>query len=268
MEIPESSDDYLKTLPGPAAISVRAKKEQNNLDKNLAKVIKEAYYATTSFVDAQVGRVLDKLKSTGLDKNTIVIFTSDHGYHLGEHGHWQKQTLFENATRVPLIFAGPGIKNGSEIAKAPVELLDIYPTLMELTKIETPRHVVGKSLVQILENKSKSVRKSALTKWKNGYSIKTEKFRFTQWGKDGELGYELYDHTSDTQELINLAGDSNYSSTMISLKNEIDGRIAEAKLKPKGLGRQITGVKPTNLGPNMTYGDEYDIFGKRIYLKE
>ena len=139
---------------------------------------------------------------------------------------------------------------------------------MELTKIETPRHVVGKSLVQILENKSKSVRKSALTKWENGYSIKTEKFRFIQWGKDGELGYELYDHTSDMQELINLAGDSNYSSTMISLKNEIDGRIAEANLKPEGLGRQITGVKPTNLGPNMTYGDEYDIFGKRIYLKE
>jgi len=266
--IPSSSDLYLNSLPLPAAKSIRSKKNQINLKYEVAQEIKEAYYASISFVDAQVGRILDKLKETGLEENTIIVFTSDHGYHLGEHGHWQKQTLFENATRVPLIFAGPGIKNGSEIAKAPVELLDIYPTLMELTKIETPRHVVGKSLVQILENKSKSVRKSALTKWKNGYSIKTKKFRFTQWGENGELGYELYDHTSDKQELINLAGDSNYSSTMISLKNEIDIRIAEAKLKPKGLGRQITGVKPTNLGPNMTYGDEYDIYGKRIYLKE
>jgi len=106
--IPESSNTYLETIPKPAAISVRSKKEQVNLDKKLAKTVKRAYYATTSFMDAQIGRVLDKLKETGLDKNTIVVFTSDHGYHLGEHGHWQKQTLFDNATRVPLIMAGPG----------------------------------------------------------------------------------------------------------------------------------------------------------------
>ena len=110
MEIPKSSSDYLKTLPLPAAISIREKKVQINLEEGLAKTIKEAYYATTSFVDAQIGRVLDKLKETVLDKNTIVVFTSDHGYHLGEHGHWQKRTLFDNATRVPLIVAGPGIK--------------------------------------------------------------------------------------------------------------------------------------------------------------
>ena len=95
----------------PAARSVREKKVQNYLDKELAKEIKRAYYATTSFVDAQIGRVLDKLEETGLDKNTIVILTSDHGYHLGEHGHWQKRTLFNHATRVPLIFSGPGVSN-------------------------------------------------------------------------------------------------------------------------------------------------------------
>ena len=110
MEIPKSSSEYLKTLPLPAALSIREKKVQINLEEGLAKTIKEAYYATTSFVDAQIGRVLDKLKETVLDKNTIVVFTSDHGYHLGEHGHWQKRTLFDNATRVPLIVAGPGIK--------------------------------------------------------------------------------------------------------------------------------------------------------------
>ena len=97
MQIPESSDEYLKTIPLPAATSVRdpSKKDQHNLDNQLAKTIKKAYYATNSFVDAQVGRVLDKLKETGLDKNTIVVFTSDHGYHLGEHGHWQKRTLLK-----------------------------------------------------------------------------------------------------------------------------------------------------------------------------
>ena len=118
MEIPESSDAYLKTPPQPAAVSIRDKKDQNSLEKDLAKTIKEAYYATNSFVDAQVGCVHDKLKATGLDKNTIVVFTPDHGCPLGEHGHWQKRTLFENATRVPLIVAGPGINKNQKIMDA------------------------------------------------------------------------------------------------------------------------------------------------------
>ena len=130
--VPESSDTYLQTLPKPAAASLRARKEQLNLDPKLAATIKHAYYATTTFMDAQIGRVLDKLKETALDKNTIVVFTSDHGYHLGEHGHWQKQTLFEDATRVPLIFAGPGVKKRLKSVESPVELVDIYHTLMEM----------------------------------------------------------------------------------------------------------------------------------------
>ena len=104
IEIPYTgiNDEYLKTIPEWAARSVRIKGDQIKLNlesnKELAQEIKEAYFATTTFVDAQVGRILKKLKQTGLDKNTFVVFTSDHGYHLGEHGHWQKQTLFDNAT--------------------------------------------------------------------------------------------------------------------------------------------------------------------------
>ena len=252
LEIPQSSDDYLKTLPRPAAISVREKAEQNNLDKNLAKTIKEAYYATTSFVDAQVGRVLDKLKSTGLDKNTVVIFTSDHGYHLGEHGHWQKRTLFDNATRVPLIVAGPGINKNQKIMDAPVELVDLYPTIMEVLGLDAPEFVSGKSFATILTDSSARVRNSALTELgvftgnrtkTQGYSIKTDRYRLTQWGEKGIEGYELYDHTYDEEELHNLAGKLNYKKIKDSLILIIEKRITDARTKPKGLGPQFADVK-------------------------
>jgi len=123
MTVPSNGDEFLKTISSPAAKSLRARKEQINLDNSTIKTVKEAYYSTTSFVDAQIGRVLDKLKETGLDKNTIVVFTSDHGYHLGEKGHWQKQSLYDRATRVPLIISGPGILSNKRIKNSPVELL-------------------------------------------------------------------------------------------------------------------------------------------------
>ena len=272
IEIPYSgsSDEYLKTIPKIAASSIRWKKDQIRLNlksnKELAQEIKEAYFATTTFVDAQIGRILKKLKQTGLDKNTIVVFTSDHGYHLGEHGHWQKQTLFDNSTRVPLIFSGPGIENNVRIENSPVELIDIYPTLMDLTGIESPDHVVGKSLKPIFENNNVKIRNSALTKWRNGYTIKTENHRLTKWGENGDLEYELYDHSVDKDELKNLANDPNYSLLLDSLKTEIDLRIADAKLKPKGIGRQFK-QKSYRKAPNLTQGDLYNKNGKRIYLK-
>jgi arylsulfatase A-like enzyme len=267
IEIPKSSPDYLRTIPIPAAKSVRAKKNQINLEEDLAKEIKQAYYATISFVDAQVGRIINKLKQTGLDKNTIVVFTSDHGYHMGEHGHWQKQTLFNNATKVPLIINVPGEDYTSKISKSPVELIDIFPTLMDLTNIITPSHVVGQSLKPIIENKSSDVRKNALTRWSNGYSIMTDRFRLTKWDINGDFQYELYDHKFDEQELNNLALDSSYSSICDSLIQTINLRIAQADMKPEGLGRQIENVKPIPRITNVTYGDIYNENGNRTFLK-
>ena len=272
IEIPYNgtNDEYLKTIPKTAANSIRLKKNQIKLNlksnKKLAQEIKEAYFATTTFVDAQIGRILKKLKQTGLDKNTIVVFTSDHGYHLGEHGHWQKQTLFDNSTRVPLIFSGPGIESNIRIENSPVELIDIYPTLMDLTGIELPDHVVGKSLKPVFENNNFKTRNSALTRWRNGYSIKTENFRLTKWGENGELGYELYDHKNDKEELKNLVSNPNYSLLLDSMKIEIDIRIANAKLKPKGVGRQFE-QESYRKAPNLTHGDIYNKNGKRIYFK-
>ena len=196
--------------------------------------------------------MLDKLRETGLDKNTIVVFTSDHGYHLGEHGHWQKRTLFENGTRVPLIVSGPGINTNQKIMDAPVELVDIYPTIMDLVGMQTPEFVSGKSFASILKDSSIRVRESALTELGvslsygskvQGYSIKTDRYRFTQWGRNGILGYELYDHRFDKEELNNLANIDSYKKIKDSLKNIINIRVAEARKIPKGLGPQIENVK-------------------------
>ena len=249
--VPSSSENYLKSIPKPAAFSIRSKKEQVYLDNELSKEIKLAYYATTSFMDSQVGRVLDKLKETGLDKNTIIVFTSDHGYHLGEHGHWQKQTLFENATRVPLIFSGPNIKNNTPI-KDPVELIDIYPTIMDMLTMQTPDFVSGRSLLPQIENPNYAVRKSALTELlvnkrnlkAQGYSIKTKRYRLNQWNYDGIFSYELYDHKFDKQELYNLAETKDYKNIKDSLTIIIKQRIIDANKVPIDLGRQIENAQP------------------------
>ena len=127
-------------------------------------------------------KIISKLKSTGLDKNTIVVFTSDHGYHLGEKGHWQKQTLYDRATRVPLIISGPGIITNKR-TNSPVELVDLYKTLMDLTGISVPGFVQGYSLKNILTSNSKPIRKSALSELRvysnsalaQGYSIITDR---------------------------------------------------------------------------------------------
>ena len=268
IDIPEISSDYLSTLPEPAVKSIRSQKNQINIDKKLAQEIKEAYYATISFVDAQVGRVLDYLETSGLDKNTVVVLTSDHGFHMGEHGHWQKQTLFEKSTRIPLIISTPNELNKGGVTNSPVELIDIYPTLMDLTDIKVPNHVVGKSLKPIMNNLNAKVRKSSLTRWRNGYSIKTNRYRLTQWGSNGELGYELYDHKCDKNELINLADNKDYFKVMDSLKLEIKQRIIDASDVPKDVGRQFENIKPMHKEKNITFGDIHDLEGEIIHLKK
>ena len=253
MTVPSNGDEFLKTISSPAAKSLRARKEQINLDNSIIKTVKEAYYSTTSFVDAQIGRVLDKLKETGLDKNTIVVFTSDHGYHLGEKGHWQKQSLYDRATRVPLIISGPGILSNKRIKNSPVELLDLYKTLMDLTGISTPEFVQGHSLKNILTSNSKPIRKSALSELRvysdgslaQGYSIKTDRYRLTRWLHKDERYLELYDHKYDFNENKNLVYEDNYRRVRDSLDIILTKRIEEAQNKPNGLGRQFENAKPT-----------------------
>ena len=139
---------------------------------------------------------------------------------------------------------------------------------MDLTNINNPLHVVGKSLVPLMKDTNASVRASALTRWRNGYTIKTKRFRLTKWGVNGELGYELYDHKNDKNELINLASNQEYREVMDTLKALINQRIAEAPSKPEGLGRQFENAKSMYKAKNITYGDIHDLNGEIIYFKD
>ncbi len=235
--VPEVPEGYDKTIPEPALKSVRRKKEQINLADDLAKQAIQAYYATISFADAQVGKVLETLETTGLAKDTVVVFTSDHGYHMGEHGHWQKTTLFENATRVPLIISSPDQRDKGGVVTSPVEMVDIYPTLAELSGLEAPDFLSGVSLAASMDNSSVKPRESALSQYMQGYSIRTERFRYTEWGEKGAEGVELYGCQDDPEELKNLAhsGGKDFVGVISELSEKLHQRIADAKEAPKGI---------------------------------
>jgi len=173
-----------------------------------------AYYASISFLDANVGRVLDALDRLGLAQNTIVVFMSDHGYQLGEQGQWMKQTLFERSARAPLIIAGPGVQAAGRATSRIVEFLDLYPTLAGLAGVRPPDGLHGRSLAPLLKNPSARWEHPAITQVRRGpaatayfgYSVRTDKWRYTEWD-GGKRGVELYDEVADPQELTNLASD-------------------------------------------------------------
>ena len=235
IRVPKLPKGYLETLPVPARNSITRKKDQMNLPDDLARQAIQAYYASITFADAQVGRVLDGLERLGLSENTVIIFTSDHGYHMGEHGHWQKTTLFENAARVPLIISVPGMKTAGESSVSPAEMVDFYPTLAELCELPKPGHLSGVSLKPVLDDAAAKPRKVAFTQYANGYSIRTARYRYTAWGVEGREGDELYDHTSDPKELVNLAETPAHAKKVAELSQLLRRRIAKAGQAPKGV---------------------------------
>lgn len=169
-----------------------------------------SYLAAVSFVDSQVGRVLDALDATGFAGNTIVILWSDHGWHLGEKGITGKTSLWERSTRVPLIFAGPGIHAGR--SERPVELLDLYPTMVELSGLPRRRGLEGHSLVKLLRDPQATWRWPALTTHnQNNHAVRSEYWRYIRYADGSE---ELYDHRNDPNEWTNLARDPRYASVI------------------------------------------------------
>jgi iduronate 2-sulfatase len=187
----------------------------------------QAYYASITFMDAQVGRILSALERLGLEGNTIVVFMSDHGFLLGEHGEWMKMSLFEGSARGPLLMAGPGI-SGRGGSPRTVEYLDLYPTLTDLAGLPKTPGLQGRSLQPLLRDPGAAWDHPALTQVQKGsrgatfmgYSIRTEQWRYTEWD-DGKSGRELYDEAADPRELRNLADDPRYAKQAAGLKDRL-----------------------------------------------
>ena len=251
MRLPFAPSDDREDIP-TAAFAHNCPIPHYGLDEVTCLKAMQAYYACVSFIDAQVGRMLDALDRLELTDNTIVVFWSDHGYHLGEHnGIWQKRTLFEQGAKAPLIIRNPKAGGKGQPCRRIVEFVDIYPTLTELAGLPTPKEVEGRSLKRLLDNPLTQWNGSAITQVLRpaddrlkdpvmGRSIRTERWRYSDWG-EGKYGEELYDHFADPMEFNNLALNPTKENRRIikMLKKELtekaSGKVPTTPFNPKRL---------------------------------
>lgn len=232
---PEGAPDYATHHGGELRAGYNVP-ENGPLSPALSREMVHGYYACVSFIDAQVGRLLDALDEAGLADETIVVFWGDHGFHLGDLGVWCKHTNYEQATRVPLIIAAPGYPGG-EIAEAPVELVDVYLTLLDLAGIEPPHELHGASLRPMLADADAAVKQVAVSQYprgsrsrnevRMGYAFRDVRHRLVLWRpfdhRAGVVGdrveaVELYDYHADPAEARNLADDPAYADARASLE--------------------------------------------------
>jgi uncharacterized sulfatase len=199
--------------PGPREgvppLALTNPKPNYGVPEDMLKML-QAYYASTTFMDAQLGRLLAALERTGHAANTIIVMIGDHGWHLGEHGLWHKGTLFEESARAPLVIVAPGAQGNGRATARIVEFVDLFPTLAELCGVPAPAGLAGVSLRPLLENPAAPWSRPAFTQMlragnKMGRSVRTERWRYTEWD-EGRAGSELYDHATDPGEHRNLAG--------------------------------------------------------------
>ena len=173
-----------------------------------ARKIKHAYWACVSYIDAQIGILLNELKQLGLDKNTIVVVWGDHGWHLGDHLVWGKHTNFERALKSTLIVKTPDMKNKGSIRDQVISTLDIYPTLIELCGLKMPHRTDGRSCTELLKKTENTEwNNAAYSYYRNGISVRTERYRLTRYFREEAPVVELYDHKIDPNENVNIAED-------------------------------------------------------------
>ncbi|WDE95203.1 sulfatase [Lentisphaera profundi] len=217
-------------------------KEKLPFSDDYQREIIHGYFACVSFIDAQVGLILDKLDQLKLTESTIICLWGDHGFHLGDHGLWCKHSNFEQAVRSPLIIAAPHTKEAGESSNAPVGLIDMYPTLCDLAGIEKPKHLQGKSLVPILNDIKATVKSIEMAQYPRqingkhvmGYTARSKRYRYTLWKAldhkkaemDGPvIDEELYDYEKDPEETINFVKTPEYKQIKEDLRRELEAMI-------------------------------------------
>jgi choline-sulfatase len=188
-----------------------------------------AYYASVAYMDAQLGKVLKTLKEEGLEDNTIVVFTSDHGYHLGEHSFWMKVSVKEETARVPLIIKVPGKKPA--ICNSFAELIDLYPTIAELAGLQVSEHLQGKSLVKTLDDPAAEVRDMVFTVTQGGntFLLRTKKWAYIQYNEDASLGIELFDMEKDPKQYTNLANNPEYAGIVSDFQHKLKDKLISVR---------------------------------------
>jgi uncharacterized sulfatase len=219
----------------PLSISGGFREAFNAFTETDRQEFQRAYYAGVSFMDAQVGRLIDTLDRLNLWDNTLVIFIGDHGYHHNERGWWSKSTLFERCCRAPCIVVAPGAKKG-KVCRSLVEFVDLYPTVADYCGVRAPHKLAGESLRPLLDDPSRKGKEAAFTLatrgGKYGQTVRTDRWRYIYW-TDGNR--ELYDHASDPEEMHDLSGEPANSGVI----EELHGLLAQV-----GPYRAAKGVKP------------------------
>lgn len=199
------------------------------MDIRRQKMALGGYYASVAYVDAQVGKVLDALDGAGLSEKTIIIFTSDHGYHLGEHDFWAKVSLRDESAGVPLIISVPGKEPA--VCESLVELLDLYPTVADLCGLDVPTNIQGRTISRMLDDHSFNVRDAVfcVAPSRKGFLLRDERYAFIQYGEHGERGIELFDTRKDPGQYTNLAENPEYRSTVERLKANMVEKLTEVR---------------------------------------
>lgn len=195
------------------------------MDLRRQKKAMGGYYASVAYMDAQVGKVLDALEQAGLNEKTIVIFTSDHGYHVGEHDFWAKVSLHEESASVPLIISVPGKKPA--VCHSLVELLDLYPTIAGLCGLEVPSRLQGKNIAPLLDDPTLAVREAAFSvaPSSQGFLLREDKWAYIQYKEDASAGIELFDMENDPKQYTNLAESAEHAPVVARFKSQLAEKL-------------------------------------------
>ncbi len=209
--------------------------ENMKMDLRRQKKALGGYYASVSYLDAQVGKVLDALDETGLTNRTIIVFTSDHGFHLGEHDFWAKVSLRDESAGVPLIICVPGRKPA--VCHSFVELLDLYPTTAALCGLEVPSRLQGKDISRMLEEPEHEVREEAfcVAPMRRGFLLRNRKWAYLQYGEDARGGRELFDMNRDPGQFTNLADDPSHRGTVRAFQQRLATRLKAVRSNDLGI---------------------------------